>query len=213
MVSATIESGMNTMVQQKRIAMLEAENDQLRERLHDNKIRRGARPAAGRADGRRAARPGAAKLDRRHAMRHASSARSTSCAPNGATRFDVDGRPVAVVRIGDDVYAIGDTCSHADVSLQRGRGARATSSEIECWKHGSTFSLVDRRAADAAGDPAGAGVRRPGRRRRRGRDDRATEERASEHARDRGPAAPRSPARQILNGIDLDGVAPARCTR
>jgi AmiR/NasT family two-component response regulator len=37
-VNATIESGVSTTVQQKRIAKLEAENDQLRELLHDNKI-------------------------------------------------------------------------------------------------------------------------------------------------------------------------------
>lgn len=58
-----------------------------------------------------------------------------------ARRFDVDGRPVAVVRIGDDVHAIGDTCTHQKVSLSEGEldcGRR----ELECWKHGSTFSLV-----------------------------------------------------------------------
>ena len=61
--------------------------------------------------------------------------------PNAATRFDVDGRAVAVVRIGDDVYAIGDTCSHAEVSLSEGE-LWCDAKEIECWKHGSTFSLV-----------------------------------------------------------------------
>ena len=38
MVSATSESGVNAMVQQRRIAKLEAENGQLRELLHDNRI-------------------------------------------------------------------------------------------------------------------------------------------------------------------------------
>ncbi len=61
-------------------------------------------------------------------------------APNSARRFEIDGRPVAVVRIGDDVYAIGDTCSHAEVSLSEGEVIPETK-EIECWKHGSTFSL------------------------------------------------------------------------
>ena len=61
-------------------------------------------------------------------------------APNSATRVEVDGRPVALVRIGDDVYAIGDTCSHADVSLSEGE-VWCDSKEIECWKHGSLFSL------------------------------------------------------------------------
>ena len=61
-------------------------------------------------------------------------------APGSATRFDVGGRKVAVVRIGDDVYAIGDTCSHADVSLSEGE-VWADDCAIECWKHGSRFDL------------------------------------------------------------------------
>lgn len=62
-------------------------------------------------------------------------------APNSATRFDVDGSAVAVIRIGDDVYAIGDTCSHADVSLSEGE-LWCDKKEIECWKHGSSFSII-----------------------------------------------------------------------
>lgn len=58
-----------------------------------------------------------------------------------AQRFDVGGRAVAVVRLGDDVYAIGDTCSHADVSLSEGE-VNPDTCELECWKHGSAFSLV-----------------------------------------------------------------------
>jgi len=57
-----------------------------------------------------------------------------------ARRFDVDGRAVAVVRIGDDVYAIGDTCTHGEVSLSEGE-VWCVEKEIECWKHGSAFSL------------------------------------------------------------------------
>jgi len=62
-------------------------------------------------------------------------------APNSATRFQVNGVPVAVVRIGDDVYAIGDTCSHGEVSLSEGE-VLCKEKELECWKHGSSFSLV-----------------------------------------------------------------------
>ena len=62
-------------------------------------------------------------------------------APNSATRFVVGTMPVAVVRIGDSVYAIGDTCSHAEVSLSEGE-LFCDELEIECWKHGSTFSLL-----------------------------------------------------------------------
>jgi len=58
-----------------------------------------------------------------------------------AKRVDVDGHAIAVVRIGDDVYALGDTCSHANVSLSEGE-VHTEEREIECWKHGSTFSLV-----------------------------------------------------------------------
>ena len=55
-------------------------------------------------------------------------------------RFDVGAHRICLVRLGDDFYAIGDTCSHADVSLSEGE-VFCDSKEIECWKHGSTFSL------------------------------------------------------------------------
>jgi 3-phenylpropionate/trans-cinnamate dioxygenase ferredoxin subunit len=61
-------------------------------------------------------------------------------APGSATRFELSGRAVAVVRIGDDVYAIGDTCSHGEVSLSEGV-VWCDEKELECWKHGSVFSL------------------------------------------------------------------------
>jgi 3-phenylpropionate/trans-cinnamate dioxygenase ferredoxin component len=61
--------------------------------------------------------------------------------PNTARRFDVAGHPVAVVRIGDDVYAIGDTCSHANISLSEGE-VDPDERTLECWKHGSEFDLA-----------------------------------------------------------------------
>src|SRR4051812_13517375 len=60
--------------------------------------------------------------------------------PGEAGRFEVDGYRIALVRIGDDFYAIGDRCSHADYSLAEGE-VYPEEKEIECWKHGSTFSL------------------------------------------------------------------------
>lgn len=60
--------------------------------------------------------------------------------PGAVRRFDVDGARVAVVRIGDDWYAIGDTCSHQDYSLSEGE-VWEEERELECPKHGSTFSL------------------------------------------------------------------------
>ena len=62
-------------------------------------------------------------------------------APGTARCFAVDGHKVALVRIDDDFYAICDTCSHADYSLSEG-DVWAEELEIECPKHGSTFSLL-----------------------------------------------------------------------
>ena len=57
-----------------------------------------------------------------------------------ARRFEVGAHRIALVRIEDDFYAIGDTCSHEDYSLSEGE-VLTEECEIECWKHGSTFDL------------------------------------------------------------------------
>ncbi len=61
--------------------------------------------------------------------------------PGTARRFVVGDRKIAVVRLGDDVYAIGDVCSHENISLSEGE-IHAGDKTIECWKHGSEFSLT-----------------------------------------------------------------------
>jgi 3-phenylpropionate/trans-cinnamate dioxygenase ferredoxin subunit len=61
-------------------------------------------------------------------------------APGTAKRVMLGDVPVAVVRIDDDVYAIGDICSHAHVSLSEGE-VWTDERELECPKHGSTFDL------------------------------------------------------------------------
>ncbi len=61
-------------------------------------------------------------------------------APGEARRFDVAGLRVALVRIGDEFFAVGDRCSHEDFSLADGE-VWADECEIECSKHGSTFDL------------------------------------------------------------------------
>jgi len=61
--------------------------------------------------------------------------------PGGARRFEVGDHRIALVRLDDDFYALGDRCSHADFSLSEGE-VWPTEREIECWKHGSTFSLL-----------------------------------------------------------------------
>ncbi len=60
--------------------------------------------------------------------------------PGTARRVEVDGVAVAVVRIDNEVYAIGDVCSHAEVSLSEGE-VWTDERELECPKHGSTFDL------------------------------------------------------------------------
>ena len=60
--------------------------------------------------------------------------------PGTARRVEVGGIAIALVRIDDDVYAIGDICSHAHVSLSEGE-VWCDEREIECPKHGSTFDL------------------------------------------------------------------------
>ncbi len=63
-------------------------------------------------------------------------------APGTAKRFDIDGHRIALVRCAAAFYAIGDRCTHADISLAEG-DVLCDEHAIECWKHGSTFSLVD----------------------------------------------------------------------
>ena len=47
---------------------------------------------------------------------------------------------MALVRIEDEYFAVGDRCSHEDYSLADGE-VWADECEIECAKHGSTFDL------------------------------------------------------------------------
>jgi 3-phenylpropionate/trans-cinnamate dioxygenase ferredoxin component len=60
--------------------------------------------------------------------------------PGTARQVTVGDHRIAVVRIGDDVYAIGDRCSHQDISLAEG-DVLCDEKQLECWKHGSAFSL------------------------------------------------------------------------
>jgi 3-phenylpropionate/trans-cinnamate dioxygenase ferredoxin subunit len=54
-------------------------------------------------------------------------------------RVEVGGKPIAVVLDSSgDVHAIGDTCTHGDISLAEGFVEGDT---LECWAHGSAFSL------------------------------------------------------------------------
>jgi 3-phenylpropionate/trans-cinnamate dioxygenase ferredoxin subunit len=52
--------------------------------------------------------------------------------------IDVDGVAVCVARVGDEVFAVADTCSHSEASLSEGE---ITGTKIECWLHGAEFDL------------------------------------------------------------------------
>lgn len=60
--------------------------------------------------------------------------------PGTARQVVIGAHRIALVRIDDDVYAIGDVCSHQDISLSEGE-VLCDERQIECWKHGSAFSL------------------------------------------------------------------------
>ena len=60
--------------------------------------------------------------------------------PNTAMKVEVDGVPIALVLdSAGDVHAIGDTCTHGDISLSEGFVEDDT---LECWAHGSKFKLT-----------------------------------------------------------------------
>jgi 3-phenylpropionate/trans-cinnamate dioxygenase ferredoxin subunit len=58
-----------------------------------------------------------------------------------AHRLESGTTAICVVRCGPSVYAINDVCSHEDYSLSVGE-VDEEECAIECWKHGSLFSLA-----------------------------------------------------------------------
>lgn len=59
--------------------------------------------------------------------------------PASARKVVIDGVPIAVVRDSSgEVHAIGDLCTHGDISLSEGFVEDDT---VECWAHGSRFEL------------------------------------------------------------------------
>jgi 3-phenylpropionate/trans-cinnamate dioxygenase ferredoxin subunit len=60
--------------------------------------------------------------------------------PDGrGLQVEANGRRIAVFRVGDEVFAIGDRCSHAEASLAEGE---VFDGAVECPRHGSEFDLV-----------------------------------------------------------------------
>jgi 3-phenylpropionate/trans-cinnamate dioxygenase ferredoxin subunit len=58
-------------------------------------------------------------------------------------RVTIGEERIAMFRIGNDVYAIGDRCSHAEASLAEGE---VFGQVVECPRHGSEFDLATGRA-------------------------------------------------------------------
>ncbi|MFY7935322.1 MAG: non-heme iron oxygenase ferredoxin subunit [Candidatus Nanopelagicus sp.] len=67
--------------------------------------------------------------------------------------IEVDGVAVCVARIGDEVFAVEDTCTHSEASLSEGE---ITGTKIECWLHGAEFDL---RTGQALTPPATAALK------------------------------------------------------
>ncbi len=59
--------------------------------------------------------------------------------PDRATRVEHGDTAVAIFRLGDDVHAIADQCSHAEASLSDGD---VFDNEIECPRHGAAFDFT-----------------------------------------------------------------------
>ncbi len=59
--------------------------------------------------------------------------------PTGSgLRVEAASHRLALFRIEDSVYAIGDQCSHAEASLAEGE---LFDTEVECPRHGATFDV------------------------------------------------------------------------
>ena len=53
-------------------------------------------------------------------------------------RVEVNGQDILVAVVNQEVYAVSDTCTHAEVSLSEGE---LVDCKIECFLHGAAFDL------------------------------------------------------------------------
>jgi 3-phenylpropionate/trans-cinnamate dioxygenase ferredoxin subunit len=68
-------------------------------------------------------------------------------------RIEKNGEAICVARVGAEVFAISDTCSHSEASLSEGD---ILGFKIECWLHGAEFDV---RTGEALTPPAVAPVK------------------------------------------------------
>ncbi|MHC4989774.1 MAG: non-heme iron oxygenase ferredoxin subunit [Planctomycetota bacterium] len=69
-------------------------------------------------------------------------------ADGGCKKVEVNGRSVGLFNLGGTIYAIDDTCTHADASLCDGG---ISGDEVVCPLHAATFNI---RTGAATGPPA-----------------------------------------------------------
>jgi len=68
-------------------------------------------------------------------------------------RIEKNGESICVARVGAEVFAVSDTCSHSEASLSEGD---ILGFKIECWLHGAEFDV---RTGEALTPPAVAPVK------------------------------------------------------
>ena len=68
-------------------------------------------------------------------------------------KVNLNGEDLCLTRIGNEVFAINDTCTHSEASLSEGD---VTDFKIECWLHGAEFDL---RSGEALTLPANIAVK------------------------------------------------------
>jgi len=68
-------------------------------------------------------------------------------------KLSKNGKDVCVARVGNEVFAIEDNCSHQDAALSEGE---QNGYKIECWLHSAEFDL---RTGDALTPPASQAVK------------------------------------------------------
>ena len=68
-------------------------------------------------------------------------------------KLSKNGKDICVARVGDEVFAIEDNCSHQDAALSEGE---QSGYKIECWLHSAEFDL---RTGDALTPPASQPVK------------------------------------------------------
>ena len=68
-------------------------------------------------------------------------------------KLSKNGKDICVARVGNEIFAIEDNCSHQDVALSEGE---QNGYKIECWLHSAEFDL---RTGDALTPPASQPVK------------------------------------------------------